>query len=190
VTALSEDGATLFGIGSESMQGGQAFRWTQSGGFEDLARLPGATFTHVAAVASEGTAVGTQYSPGFSPSRTHAVLWTPSGEALSLQTLLAASGVNVEDVYLMFAFDLSNDAGAVTGVSFSPSLGMRVFIADLRSPCIADFNQDGGVDGSDVTAFFEAWESGSIQADANADGGIDGADVSAFFALWENGGCS
>ncbi len=28
------------------------------------------------------------------------------------------------------------------------------------SPCIADFNQDGGVDGADVTTFFAAWQAG------------------------------
>jgi hypothetical protein len=56
-------------------------------------------------------------------------------------------------------------------------------------PCIADFNQDGGVDGSDVEAFFAAWETGDASADANADGGIDGADVETFFIAWEQGGC-
>ena len=55
--------------------------------------------------------------------------------------------------------------------------------------CSADFNQDGGTDGSDVVAFFEAWEGGSCDADVNADGGVDGGDASAFFAAWEAGGC-
>ncbi|MBS0197449.1 MAG: immunoglobulin domain-containing protein [Planctomycetes bacterium] len=55
--------------------------------------------------------------------------------------------------------------------------------------CPADFNQDGGIDGSDVDAFFNRWEAGSCDADANQDGGIDGADVDTFFAAWEAGGC-
>jgi hypothetical protein len=55
--------------------------------------------------------------------------------------------------------------------------------------CPADFNQDGGVDGGDVSAFFAAWESGNSAADVNADGGIDGSDVEVFFHVWENGGC-
>ncbi|MBS0195833.1 MAG: hypothetical protein JSR77_03660 [Planctomycetes bacterium] len=53
--------------------------------------------------------------------------------------------------------------------------------------CLGDYNQDGGIDGSDVSAFFEDWEAGSAAADVNADGGIDGADVSAFFEHWEAG---
>ncbi|MCX5690818.1 MAG: hypothetical protein NTV94_13720 [Planctomycetota bacterium] len=53
--------------------------------------------------------------------------------------------------------------------------------------CIADFNLDGGVDGSDVEAFFAAWEGGDSSADLNFDGGVDGGDVETFFARWEAG---
>jgi hypothetical protein len=56
-------------------------------------------------------------------------------------------------------------------------------------PCPADFNNDGGVDGADVEAFFNAWEAGDPAADVNGDGGIDGADVETFFTAWEAGGC-
>lgn len=57
------------------------------------------------------------------------------------------------------------------------------------SPCAADYNQDGGIDGSDIDSFFSDWESGATCADANQDGGIDGSDVDTFFSMWENGGC-
>ncbi len=53
--------------------------------------------------------------------------------------------------------------------------------------CFADFNQDGGVDGSDIGAFFGMWEAGDGSADCNRDGGVDGADVDCFFGYWENG---
>ncbi len=56
-------------------------------------------------------------------------------------------------------------------------------------PCPADFNQDGGIDGSDVQAFYDAWESGFAEADVNFDGGVDGNDVDYFFERWEAGGC-
>ncbi|MBX3408839.1 MAG: lamin tail domain-containing protein [Phycisphaeraceae bacterium] len=55
--------------------------------------------------------------------------------------------------------------------------------------CYADYNEDGGVDGADVEAFFIDWESGGDAADVNQDGGVDGADVEAFFLQWEAGGC-
>ncbi len=66
----------------------------------------------------------------------------------------------------------------------------RAYLTVLPNPfCAADFNQDGGVDGADVSAFFAAWESGGAQADVNQDGGVDGEDVAFFFAAWEAGGC-
>ena len=55
--------------------------------------------------------------------------------------------------------------------------------------CIGDFNRDGGSDGADVQAFFQAWEQGVPAADANADGGVDGADAQVFFERWEVGAC-
>ncbi len=55
--------------------------------------------------------------------------------------------------------------------------------------CAADFNNDGGVDGGDIEAFFNAWEGGAACGDVNQDGGVDGGDIEAFFHVWENGGC-
>jgi len=57
------------------------------------------------------------------------------------------------------------------------------------STCYADYNQDGGVDGGDIEAFFSDWEAGSSFADVNQDGGIDGGDIETFFIQWSNGGC-
>ena len=63
-----------------------------------------------------------------------------------------------------------------------------LFLRNNR-PVIADFNQDGGVDGADVDAFFSEWEAGNSTADTNQDGGVDGSDIDFFFAAWEAGGC-
>jgi hypothetical protein len=65
----------------------------------------------------------------------------------------------------------------------------NISMEEVIDPCAADFNQDGGVDGADVGAFFAAWEQGDAAADVNSDGGVDGSDVDAFFAQWEAGGC-
>lgn len=56
---------------------------------------------------------------------------------------------------------------------------------DVGVYCPADFNRDGGVDGSDVEAFFTVWESGEPSSDVNQDGGVDGSDVEYFFGRWE-----
>jgi hypothetical protein len=55
--------------------------------------------------------------------------------------------------------------------------------------CYADYNQDGGVDGSDIEAFFADWSNGDAAADVNQDGGVDGGDIEGFFIQWQNGGC-
>lgn len=55
--------------------------------------------------------------------------------------------------------------------------------------CAADFDQDGGVTGADVAAFFVEYETGSTCADVDQDGGITGSDVAAFFTRYEAGGC-
>jgi hypothetical protein len=95
-------------------------------------------------------------------------------------------------------FDLDGNARKVDdpntpdgGVGPAPvvDMGCYEFFAPPVPPCPADFNQDGGVDGSDVDAFFIAWEAGLNEADVNLDGGVDGLDVGYFFAAWEAGGC-
>ena len=74
----------------------------------------------------------------------------------------------------------------VAGKSLA-NFGAGVLTLDFA--CLADFNQDGGVDGADVDAFFTAWATGVAAADINLDGGVDGSDIEPFFALWESGGC-
>ncbi|MFZ4574723.1 MAG: GC-type dockerin domain-anchored protein, partial [Phycisphaerales bacterium] len=56
-----------------------------------------------------------------------------------------------------------------------------------ESLCLGDFNNDGGVDGDDVIAFFNAWDAGTITADVNQDGAVDGDDVITFFNAWDSG---
>jgi hypothetical protein len=55
--------------------------------------------------------------------------------------------------------------------------------------CPADFDQDGGVTGADIEAFFLAFESGESCGDTDLDGGVTGADIEAFFVAFEAGGC-
>ena len=59
----------------------------------------------------------------------------------------------------------------------------------LLEYCSADFNCDGGIDGDDISAFFDQWGNGEMIADVNGDGGVDGDDILTFFTAWENGGC-
>jgi len=80
-------------------------------------------------------------------------------------------------------------ATADTGAGGPPVVDLGALERSAPPLCPADFNQDGGVDGADVDAFFAAWENGLSEADTNQDGGVDGADIDTFFVAWEAGGC-
>ena len=54
--------------------------------------------------------------------------------------------------------------------------------------CFSDYNEDEGIDGDDVIAFFSDWDSAQSCADVNQDGGVDGDDVIAFFGAWDANG--
>ncbi|MEI7657219.1 MAG: S8 family serine peptidase [Phycisphaerae bacterium] len=82
----------------------------------------------------------------------------------------------------------ASDAAHPDGL-FVRGYGMVDAFAAFQSACPADFNQDGGVDGVDVGAFFVSWEAAETAADVNHDGGVDGSDIETFFRVWQAGGC-
>ena len=55
--------------------------------------------------------------------------------------------------------------------------------------CAADYDDNGGIDGADLAAFFGDYEAGETCADVDQNGGIDGADLATFFSVYEAGGC-
>lgn len=69
---------------------------------------------------------------------------------------------------------------------FDPQEEVSISVRLVRS---ADVNGDGGIDGADVSDFFDVWDAGDPSGDFNEDGGVDGSDVSDFFVAWEGGRC-
>lgn len=55
--------------------------------------------------------------------------------------------------------------------------------------CPADYDQNGGIDGSDLALFFTDYEAGLPCSDIDQNGGTDGTDLATFFTLYEAGGC-
>ena len=55
--------------------------------------------------------------------------------------------------------------------------------------CAADYDNNGGVDGGDLGAFFLDFEAGETCADVDQNGGVDGGDLGYFFTVFEAGGC-
>ena len=100
-------------------------------------------------------------------------------------TTLATGPLATADVFLAVGTHLVT----LTTTDNSGAMASDTVTIIIQAPCAADFNQDGGVDGADIEAFFIQWEAGTAAADVNEDGGVDGADVDLFFTLWEAGGC-
>lgn len=94
-----------------------------------------------------------------------------------------------------YTFRFDSNMAPVTGTAsiglFKPGTPTSIAVTGVQvpgnNPCVGDFNVDGGTDGSDINAFFEAWEPGLPNADTNRDGGIDGMDVQMFFIHWAAG---
>ncbi len=97
-------------------------------------------------------------------------------------------------VDLLRAARLTNDGRFVCSAQFYDlSYSFLSFDAFVTCPspaiCAADYDQDGGVTGADMAAFFADFESGNACADVDQNGGVDGGDIGAFFVLYEAGGC-
>ena len=55
--------------------------------------------------------------------------------------------------------------------------------------CEGDLNEDGFVDGADLTILLAAWDTNNPVADLNGDGNVGGADLTILLAAWAPGGC-
>jgi hypothetical protein len=121
--------------------------------------------------------------PQFTTAGATSYRWRRDGVALS--NSLTVTGVTTPTLQLIA--DDTDQAGSYT-LAITNSCGTTVTSAAVIDvTCMADFNLDGGVDGSDLFAFFEDWEWGREAADVNRDGGIDGGDVTSFFDRWVRG---
>ena len=107
----------------------------------------------------------------------------------ALSPLAAFDGDPFEGTWTL---TVSDNAGADIGTitSFCLNVFPDPIVTENCSfcpPCAADYNQDGGVTGDDVGAFFDDFENGRACADVNEDGGITGEDVERFFMDFEAG---
>lgn len=134
------------------------------------------------------------FSPGSSASL-HTVALNPGGTHPFASTPQVVSGTSSGITITMTIgaqIDANNIASfSITQVTLSPGIvGSLRFTSgsiSITRGCLGDFNNDGGVDGPDIAAFFQTWETGDVVADLNADGGVDGGDIQTFFERWDSG---
>jgi probable HAF family extracellular repeat protein len=191
--ALSADGRVAVGYGSilsGTRVGTVAVRWVD-GVVESLGELPGGAISAkaIACSADGSVVVGTSEGSG-----TQAFIWSINIGMKSLNEYLGVYlglADQIGTFRMQYATGVSADGLTVCGYGRRSDGTIAAFVADMHQnpPCPADFNQDGGVDGADVEAFFLAWQTGGSVGDVNQDGGVDGADIEAFFVAWQTGGC-
>ncbi len=111
-----------------------------------------------------------------------AYAWRKDGTAINslINPSAATNTLTLENVSGGDAGDYDCIVSSACGNATSNSATLTI--------CVGDFNCDGGIDGSDIEAFFAEWIAGNAPADVNSDGGVDGSDVGAFFDRWV-GGC-
>jgi len=147
--------------------------------YSDLAQITTYTFTQ-----------GTMGTNGTGTIESHQLVGgsVSGGGSNSLSSELS-SGSGVSTLLLHEA--TSNVAATYAGFSNFTYAGPQlvVFASVGGCGCAADYDQSGGVDGSDVEAFFTDWAVSAGCSDVDQSGGVDGSDVEAFFVFWSASGC-
>lgn len=116
-------------------------------------------------------------------------VYSQSGNEIA-QLSRSASTIGFQGIVSDVPIARVNFRSVMGAVANSVLDNVRVGDAALECPaCPADYDQDGGVTGSDIAAFFVDYEQGEACADVDLDGGVTGADIGAFFVAFEGGGC-
>ena len=157
-----------------------------TGGIDQLVRLTDVNGDGDANDAGEAVLAHVNNATGFSAID---IVSLPDGDVLmtdnSGKRIVRLHDANGDNVFSAAESSVVfESAGGITEVR-----ALMIIPSPSPTPCPADFNQDGGVDGGDIEAFFSEWEAGNAAADVNRDGGVDGGDIEYFFQRWEAGGC-
>jgi probable HAF family extracellular repeat protein len=198
VGGVSADGRVIVGNGQRTVGTSVrnvACRWVD-GQIEYLGNLGGSFILSRAYDCNADGSVVVGYSN--STAGLVGFIWTQADGMRNLKTLASSPPYNLTSSIGTFpltrATAISDDGLVIAGygkfgAASSDNEGFVLNLREATQTCFADYNQDGGVDGVDVEAFFLEWAAGVATADVNQDGGVDGVDVEAFFIQWTAGGC-
>ena len=114
----------------------------------------------------------------------------PAGLYSPFDSFAVFDGMPYEGTWTLTITDNAGiDVGNIEALSIQVTLFTPNCPSSNCTPCISDYNQDGGVTGDDVAAFFGDFENGLECSDVNQDGGITGEDVETFFRKFEVSEC-
>jgi probable HAF family extracellular repeat protein len=174
--AVNADGSVVVGYGDgTAYPGNVAIRWTVSGTAvlttTPLGTLPGDTNSYAYAVNADGSVVVGQ-SNGASD---HAFRWTAGTGMQSIQSLLAAAGVNMTGWQLLSARGVSANGSVIVGYGTDPSAQTEGWIARLCD--LAGANCPAGPAGSGLITVSDQMQSfasvGAVGQTANASLGMN-----------------
>lgn len=112
--AASSDGSAVVGQ-SRTRTNIHAFRWTTTGGIQDLGAL--GDWSSAADVSADGTVVVGSATPPPPGGLTMAFRWTPSSRMQNLNTVLRNLGVSTGGWQLVFATGVSADGTVIVGMA-------------------------------------------------------------------------
>ncbi|MGA1057090.1 MAG: GC-type dockerin domain-anchored protein [Phycisphaerales bacterium] len=194
VDGVRADGMTVVGTGKapDTFTVGDAYRWDFNGKTwvpTVLGSLPGTFQPFGLAAARSITADGSTivgYNR-FSANNGTGFIWTAQDGMRSVADYLADNGVTVPANLLLLDLPaISDDGSTIVGIAFDTTLnryrGFRILIS---TPCEADLNGDGTVNGADLAILLGDWGAGAgSPADFNGDGTVNGADLAILLGAW------
>ena len=125
--------------------------------------------------------------------RFRATIWTPDAGYQELKPYLNALGANIPDTFtLAVANSISDDGRVICGWGYEDVFFFQeawvVVLPGADTPCPADLNGDGIVDGGDLGLLLAAWGTADEIADIDGSGDVNGADLGLILAAW--GACA
>jgi probable HAF family extracellular repeat protein len=189
-SAVSADGTAIVGYTVSQWwepTHNRAFRWTATGGTQDLGLLSANGSSAARAISGDGlVVVGADWYTAF--------LWTSTLGMVDLNTYLPSLGVDLAGWVLTDARGLSFDGSVIVGNGYLHDQA-RAWLVSLPRCGSADFNHDGDTaTDADIEDFFRCIAGdccatcGSADFDGNGDSGSD-ADIQAFFRVLAGGSC-